>query len=89
MTKTNESRNNTSGNSSLGTAPDTFRGTGEQLAMVANSAKETAMEYGNHYVAEPAKDIVGLLQDYAKSRPEVAAAWCFGLGLFIGWKLRP
>lgn len=35
--------------------PDTFRGTGEQLAMVANSAKETAMEYGNHYVGEPAK----------------------------------
>ncbi len=70
-------------------AQDTFRGAGEQLLVAANMAKDTAMECGNHYVAEPAKDIVGLLQDYAKSRPVVAAAWCFGLGLFIGWKLRP
>ena len=46
------------------------------------------MEVGNHYVAEPARDIVGLLQDYSKSRPEVAAAWCFALGFFVGWKLR-
>jgi len=57
--------------------------------MAVTSAKETAMECGNHYVAEPARDLVGLLQDYARSRPEVAAVWCFGLGLFLGWKLRP
>ena len=70
-------------------AQETLRGAGEQLLVAANMAKDTAMECGNHYVAEPAKDIVGLLQDYAKSRPEVAAAWCFGLGLFLGWRLRP
>ncbi len=33
----------------------------EQLLVAANMAKDTAMECGNHYVAEPAKDIVGLL----------------------------
>ena len=68
---------------------DNHGGASEQLAMAATSAKETAMEYGNHYVAEPARDLVGLLQDYARSRPEVAAVWCFGLGLFIGWRMRP
>jgi hypothetical protein len=66
-----------------------FRGAGEQLSIVANSAKDTALEFGSHYVTEPAQDLFGLLQGYAKSRPEVAAAWCFGLGLFLGWKLRP
>lgn len=68
---------------------DAFRGAGAQISMAANSAKDTALEYGNHYVTEPAKDLFGLLQDYAKSRPEVAAVWCFGLGLVLGWKLRP
>ncbi len=70
-------------------AQDRFHGAGEQLAMAATSVKDTALECGNHYVAEPARDLIGLLQDYAKSRPEVAAAWCFGIGLFLGWKLRP
>lgn len=67
---------------------NTLRGAQEQLSAAAGMAKETAMECGSHYVTEPAKDLFGLFQDYAKSRPEVAAAWCFGLGLFIGWKLK-
>ncbi len=67
---------------------ETLRGAGEQLSVAVNMAKETVMECGTHYVTEPAKDLIGLLQDYAKSRPEVAAVWCFGLGLLIGWKLR-
>ena len=71
------------------TVRDAFHGAGEQLSGAAESAKKTAIEYGNHYVAEPAKDLFGILKDYAGSKPEVAAAWCFGLGLFIGWKLRP
>jgi hypothetical protein len=69
-------------------AQDTFRSAQGQMSKAATIAKETAVECGTHYVTEPAKDLVGLLQDYAKSRPEVAAVWCFGLGLFIGWKLR-
>jgi len=85
MTKSNQPTDYSATN----TLQDGFRNAGEQLTMAATSAKETAMEYGNHYVAEPARDLVGLLQDYARSRPEVAAAWCFGLGLFLGWKLRP
>ena len=85
MTTSNQS----SGHSASNTAEEIFRGAGEQLTMAVTSAKETAMECGNHYVAEPARDLVGLLQDYARSRPEVAAVWCFGLGLFLGWRMRP
>ncbi len=81
--------NQTSNRSDSQNAHDSFRDAGEQLSMVANSAKDTALQYGSHYVTEPAKELFGLLQDYAKSRPDVAAAWCFGLGLFLGWKLRP
>jgi hypothetical protein len=80
--------NTTPSRDGCATAQDAFRGAQEQLSKAANIAKETALECGTHYVTEPAKDLVGLLQDYAKSRPEVAAVWCFGLGLLIGWKLR-
>jgi ElaB/YqjD/DUF883 family membrane-anchored ribosome-binding protein len=85
MTKSNQ----TSDHAESKTSQDRFHGASEQLAMAATSVKETAMECGNHYVAEPARDLIGLLQDYARTRPEVAAAWCFGIGLFLGWKLRP
>jgi hypothetical protein len=64
-----------------GVARDTFAG-------VADSAASTMREAGSHYVAEPAKDIFGLLRDYAKDKPDVAAMWAFGLGILIGWKLR-
>lgn len=85
MSKTNQP----SERSETTASQDSFRGASEQLSVAANVAKDTALGYGSHYVAQPARDVVGLLQDYARSRPEVAAAWCFGLGLFIGWKLRP
>lgn len=68
---------------------DAMKIAGEKMATVASSAAETAKEYGKHYVGEPTKDIVSLLQDYAKNKPEVAAMWCFGIGFFVGWKLRP
>lgn len=28
-------------------------------------------------------------RQYAKSRPEVIALWCVGIGFVLGWKLRP
>jgi ElaB/YqjD/DUF883 family membrane-anchored ribosome-binding protein len=62
--------------------------TREKFAEVADSAASTMREAGTHYVAEPAKDIFGLLRDYAKDKPDVAAMWAFGLGIMLGWKLR-
>jgi len=51
-------------------------------------AKEKLQQAGQHFVTEPARDIFGVLKDYAQEKPDVAAMWCFGLGLMIGWKLR-
>ena len=28
-------------------------------------------------------------RQYARSRPEVVALWCLGIGFILGWKLRP
>ncbi len=51
-------------------------------------AVEKLQQAGHHFVAEPAKDILGVLKDYAYEKPDVVAMWCFGAGLLIGWKLR-
>jgi hypothetical protein len=42
-----------------------------------------------HYVTEPAKDLFSLAKAYAKDKPEVAAVWAFGLGVIVGWKIKP
>ncbi len=42
-----------------------------------------------HYVTEPAKDLFSLAKDYAKEKPEVATVWAFGLGVLVGWKIKP
>lgn len=54
----------------------------------ARSAAVNARYAGNHFVAEPAQDLLGVLTNYAKRKPEVAAMWCFGLGVLVGWRLR-
>ncbi len=58
----------------------------------ASDVKQVATEklhaYGTHYVAEPAQDLASQLIAYAKRKPDVAAMWCFGLGVVVGWKLR-
>ncbi|QDS94472.1 hypothetical protein FF011L_32510 [Roseimaritima multifibrata] len=55
----------------------------------AQSAVETSQDYAEHYVAEPAKDLFSLAKEYAKEKPDVAAMWAFGLGIIVGWKLKP
>lgn len=49
---------------------------------------EKLQTYGSQYVAEPARDLGSILRDYAHDKPDVAALWCFGIGLVVGWKLR-
>ncbi|WP_237607350.1 hypothetical protein [Roseimaritima sediminicola] len=64
----------------------------EKLSAAAQSAAEqataAARQCSTHFVAEPAQDLYTRLRDYAKQKPDVAAAWCFGLGVLIGFKLR-
>ncbi|TWU08432.1 hypothetical protein [Stieleria varia] len=54
-----------------------------------SSAAEMTHDYADHYVKEPAKDLFSLAKSYAKDHPDVAAMWAFGLGIVIGWKLKP
>ncbi|MGB7324752.1 MAG: hypothetical protein WBD31_07760 [Rubripirellula sp.] len=48
-----------------------------------------ARDFKDHYVSEPTKDLLSLAKAYAKDKPDVAAAWAFGLGLIVGWKIKP
>ncbi len=66
---------------------------GETAKDAAGRAASYAAEQGqvaaHHYVAEPAKDLLTLMKEYAREKPDVAACWCFGLGILVGWKLKP
>ncbi len=55
---------------------------------VASMASERIQHAGQHFVAEPAKDLIVRLKEFAQDKPDVAAMWCFGLGMLVGWKLR-
>ncbi|TWU46832.1 hypothetical protein [Rubripirellula reticaptiva] len=48
-----------------------------------------ARDFRDHYIAEPAKDLLTLAKDYARDNPEVATVWAFGLGMIVGWKIKP
>lgn len=65
----------------------------EQARGTASHVANVAAEYGgdaaDHYLKEPAQDLFSLAKDYAKDHPDVAACWAFGLGVFVGWKLKP
>ncbi len=56
---------------------------------VAAGAMEFGQEAADYYVKEPAKDLFSLAKSYAKEKPDVAACWAFGLGVIVGWKLKP
>ena len=59
------------------------------VTRAAHSAADLSREGARYYVREPANDLFGLLRDYAREKPDVTAVWCFGLGLIVGWKLKP
>jgi ElaB/YqjD/DUF883 family membrane-anchored ribosome-binding protein len=66
---------------------------GETAHTAANRASTYAKQHGpemaEHFVTEPAKDLLSLAKDYAREKPDVAACWCFAIGVIVGWKLKP
>jgi len=38
---------------------------------------------------QPTADVVDYLRQYARQKPDVAALWCLGIGIIIGWKIKP
>lgn len=81
--ETKQSNENTNSQSEKST------GTNERVQQLAQSAANTGQDMAEHYVTEPAKDMVTLVKDFVKKKPDVAAMWCFGLGVIVGWKLKP
>lgn len=65
---------------------DHARATAERAASTAGVAAQDA---ARHFVREPAMDLFSLAKQYARENPDVAACWAFGLGVVVGWKLRP
>lgn len=61
----------------------------ETAGRVVHTAAGATQDYAHYYVAEPAKDLIALVKDYARDKPDVAAMWAFGLGVLVGWKLKP
>jgi len=61
----------------------------QMVNQTTESFKSGARDAGEHYVTEPAKDLVSLAKEYARDKPEVACAWAFGLGVIVGWKIKP
>ena len=57
-------------------------------AQATQVASEKLQDYGTHFISEPSQDIGRRLLDYARQKPDIAAMWCFGLGVVVGWKLR-
>ena len=74
-------------NSATETPSNTSANTASSTSQATHVASEKLQEASTHYVTEPAKDLWGLLRDYAHEKPDVAAMWCFGLGMIVGWKL--
>lgn len=61
----------------------------ETAHRVATGAMEIGHDAAEYYVKEPAQDLISLAKSYAKDKPDVAACWAFGLGVWVGWKLKP
>ena len=62
---------------------------GDKARQMARSAASSSHDAAEHYVTEPASDLIGLAKDYLKEKPDIAAMWCFGIGFIVGWKLKP
>ncbi|QDU80019.1 hypothetical protein Pla110_17410 [Polystyrenella longa] len=38
---------------------------------------------------QPVDDVLEYVKTYAIHNPGTTAAWCFGIGFIVGWKLKP
>lgn len=61
----------------------------ESASRAASGAGDAAHDAARHFVREPAADLFSLAKQYARDKPDVAACWAFGLGVLVGWKLKP
>lgn len=55
----------------------------------SDSATQNRLSAERNRSLKPTQDIVDYVRDYARQKPDVVALWCFGLGIVVGWKIKP
>lgn len=58
-------------------------------ATTRSSSNNTPAENQQDGDKSPGQDLMHYLKEYAREQPGVAAAWCFGIGFIVGWRLKP
>jgi hypothetical protein len=53
------------------------------------STPEPSGRQSDDQALQPSKDVLDYIRAYARQKPDVAALWCFGLGIVVGWKIKP
>jgi hypothetical protein len=59
-----------------------------QTANRPSNSRQQSQQLSQADMAEMGRDFIGYLREYARENPETAAAWCFGIGFILGWKLK-
>jgi hypothetical protein len=44
---------------------------------------------GENWAETTLRSVVESIEDYARAKPLSFAAWAFGIGFVLGWKLKP
>ena len=54
-----------------------------------SSSSSSSQRAGSAVDMRPSRDMINYVRRYARQKPDVAALWCFGLGVIVGWKIKP
>ncbi len=52
-------------------------------------ASQSGLDSRDDWVGTTIRSVVESVEDYAKEQPLQFAAWAFGIGFILGWKLKP
>jgi len=52
-------------------------------------SSSSSQRAGSAVDMRPSRDMINYVRRYARQKPDVAALWCFGLGVIVGWKIKP
>jgi hypothetical protein len=58
----------------------------EQTAPITRNAQDT---HEPRELLCPPRDLVEYFRQYTREKPEVVALVCIGIGIVLGWKLKP
>lgn len=62
---------------------------GESESSGRSRYSPSAQGGGSQVDMRPSRDMINYVRRYARQKPDVAALWCFGVGIIVGWKIKP